>query len=429
MKGLWRDPRLYLSDVERSVISAIANGEVTFADLVRCLPGVYPSVVADTVRSLDRRGKVPLRTLKSLSRATASKPLAGYRARIDLTRFPVSHPHEYVWLFTETTAQDLLLRASNHCPPGGLVTLIGVPTLLRHVGANLRPQRVISIDTHHGLALRVGRGGFRCRSIVVDVVSHTPKAPKADVLVLDPPWYLDYSKAFLWSARRLGRTKAVIMTCLPALGTRPGVLRERIHLVKWAQNAGLELRALEENVLSYVTPFFESNALESEGLANVPVDWRRGDLATFVATGPALAPKPVVRDPTRSWLSRRVGMTEFRVRPQSSTRFGDPTLRSVIPGDVLPSVSRRDVRRDIVDVWTSGNRVYGCEGRDTLLAIMRARGDSLDSRAAVRAQLKRGLHHDEEMLVDSATRQVVRIANLEKREFRAYLRRLRRGIS
>src|SRR5262249_44212782 len=36
-----------------------------------------------------------------------------------------------------------------------------------------------------------------------------------------------------------------------------------------------------------------------------------------------------------------------------------PLLAEIVPGDVLPSVSRRDPRSQNIALWTSGNRIFG----------------------------------------------------------------------
>src|SRR5712691_8552322 len=42
-------------------------------------------------------------------------------------------------------------------------------------------------------------------------------------------------------------------------------------------------------------------------------------------------------------------------------------LRSIVPGDVLSSISRRDPRRRKAAVWTSGNRLFGTDRPDLVL--------------------------------------------------------------
>jgi hypothetical protein len=42
----------------------------------------------------------------------------------------------------------------------------------------------------------------------------------------------------------------------------------------------------------------------------------------------------------------------------------------LVEGDILPSVSRRDLRRSQARLWTSGNRVFGCAAPSLLLRVL-----------------------------------------------------------
>ena len=63
----------------------------------------------------------------------------------------------------------------------------------------------------------------------------------ADVVVADPPWYPEHTRAFLWAAAQLTRTGAAVLLAQPAAATRPGVLAERAELLEFAHAAGLDL--------------------------------------------------------------------------------------------------------------------------------------------------------------------------------------------
>ncbi len=54
-------------------------------------------------------------------------------------------------------------------------------------------------------------------------------------------------------------------------------------------------------------------------------------------------------------------------------------LISLVKGDILPTVSRRDPRRRQADVWTSGNRIFQTDNPRLVLeaALSCWRGDGL----------------------------------------------------
>ncbi len=84
----------------------------------------------------------------------------------------------------------------------------------------------------------------------------------------------------------------------------------------------------------------------------------------------ACGPRPIM-EPEPTWTERSLGLTRFKLRETTLDRLRVTRPdRSLVPGDVLPSVSRRDPRRKDATVWTSGNRIFGCDGTATLTAII-----------------------------------------------------------
>jgi hypothetical protein len=108
--------------------------------------------------------------------------------------------------------------------------------------------------------------------------------------------------------------------------------------------------------------------------------------------------------------------TRVRLRRQHEGGFQDPSLGPLVPGDILPSVSRRDGRRKLADVWTSGNRIFACQGRNVLRQIIRAATAGRSPSEAVAAHLRRPLSPEEAGLVSRSARAVISIARLEQRE-------------
>src|SRR5207253_7934669 len=120
---------------------------------------------------------------------------------------------------------------------------------------------------------------------------------------------------------------------------------EREAVLTNAASFGLRLAAVESGALAYWTPPFERNALVAAEIPAVPDDWRRGELAEFVLTEKTLAPRPVPAGPRDEWDEQGVGGVRIKCRRCPDSEFHDPTLSPAVPGDILPSVSRRDPAR------------------------------------------------------------------------------------
>jgi hypothetical protein len=69
-----------------------------------------------------------------------------------------------------------------------------------------------------------------------------------------------------------------------------------------------------------------------------------------VDNAPSLLEPPVH---VESWREATFGPVRIKIR-----RTEAPNLTSLVPGDILDTVSRRDPIRSRIGLWTSGNRVF-----------------------------------------------------------------------
>ncbi len=170
----------------------------------------------------------------------------------------------------------------------------------------------------------------------------------------------------------------------------------------------------------YLSPPFERNALAASGLERLPPEWRRGDLVTLRSSGHRGKYTPPETDADR-WPEVAIGQVRFRVR--GSARPGSPSvspqLGTIVRGDVLDSVSRRDPRRSTADVWTSGNRVFSCGSPDVLVVVLQAIADRTSPPARVAATLGRRLTPAEKCNIRAAMDHVSSIVRIESGELAA----------
>jgi len=253
------------------------------------------------------------------------------------------------------------------------------------------------------------------RVLQCDVTNDPLPDLMAALVLADPPWYEEHIHSFLWTASQLCALGGHLLVSMPQAGTRPGIAEEWADTLDWAERVGLSLIRLEQGALSYVTPPFERNALRAEGLYSIPEEWRRGDLAVFLRSNQAIVSRPLLARGDE-WAEEVLLGMRVRIRLQNEEGFQDPSLISLVPGDVLPSVSRRDQRRRFTDVWTSGNRIFACKSRNMLRLIIQAVAAGRSADEAVAAYLKRPLGAEESRVVLHAAHKIARVASLEQEE-------------
>jgi hypothetical protein len=334
---------------------------------------------------------------------------------------PVPHPLDFEWRFTDAAADLLLDEALGAVSRTDPVLLLGTSSLVMHAHRRRDPLRLVALDANTEMLSFLqerypSMSAIRC-NILRDKI---PSMARGGVVITDPPWYPEYLTAFLWACSDLCTDGGVILVSLPPIGTRPGIAVERAGLCRWATELGLELVRLHFGCVPYSMPLFEQNALRSQGVHCVPLEWRRGDLAVFKRVSDSRIECPGSPHVDEHWPEVRVGRVRIRLRNVKPAVFADPALVSVIEHDVLPSVSRRDWRRQAADVWTSGNRIFKCQGTGILHGILLAIRSGHSPNRVVADRLGRELNAAEAGQVDHAARQVSEVLRVEQDEHSRY---------
>ena len=239
------------------------------------------------------------------------------------------------------------------------------------------------------------------------------------VIIADPPWYLDEALAFLRASSRLCADQGTVLLSYAPDGSKPDIARQRDNLIAGAADMGLQLEITAPLALSYVTPLFEHNALLASGFKHVPRDWRRGDLLHFKKVSHCHLDGSDSPVHPNTWSQFDVNGVGIWVRDKEGGEFADPCLEPLVPGDVLPTVSRSDPRRQVADVWSSGNRIFLCKGSKILSGIIGAVAVNQDPFQAVTQILGRPLRALEANFVRTAIRQIKHLVELERRELRS----------
>jgi hypothetical protein len=206
----------------------------------------------------------------------------------------VPHPLDFDWRFTRDTICLIWQAIRELANPQSDVALLGTPSL----AATVEPWKELGSVTLHERNQTHYRSfsdgiTFACCDVLRDPISRGSNG----VVVADPPWYEAETIGFLWTASTLSRTGAHVLLSLPPVATRPGVTEERERITAAAAGFGLEFLRLNDGVLRYGTPFFETNAMQAAGTP-VTNDWRLGDLAVFRRTDGECGPRPIMETRT-----------------------------------------------------------------------------------------------------------------------------------
>lgn len=392
-----------------------------YGALLRSLPGVDPVLLAPILEVLAGDPTVgrSCQELASESKRDQAAPPAP-------TERPVPHPLEYYWANDQGSLDLLAGRLADATQPGDRLLYMGAPNVCRHASVLLADRRHVLLDASRPRTEALARSASEQVAIIcVDLLSGQLPDLTAQAVVMDPPWYPEHLKSFLWAAATLAVPGASLMCSYPPLGTRPGMNHERAEFVDWARKAGIALVLDAPGALGYLSPSFERAAYAAAGLPGVPVDWRSGDLLTFTANpepGGLLVPRPTVGEHEQwtqyslreipIWVRSHPWLAEDPIDVGEAT----PLLESIVEGDVLPSISRREPMRAAVSVWSSRNRVLATSNLPAVHALCAALQDLEDPVFALSARTGGALTPGQLENVGGAAERLLALANLERAE-------------
>lgn len=354
----------FAAKIDTLTQAAVSDGAIGFAELLLRLPSVYPTELLASLERLAQRGIIAGTFAAEAYREAARSGTASAESR---SLLPLPHPLDYEWRFTPDAARKLLNFAADLAPIGGDLLLFGTPGLAVEALAlpinrrlsflaekNSVTERVISLNRATGSPISIAfcSGGLPRDS--------------ADAVLLDPPWYPDFVRPMLAAAACACRTGGFVLISLPPVGTRPNAEADRDITIRFAKRHGLALIDHQELTIGYDTPFFERNALAAAGI-HPPPRWRRGDLVIFQKARAPAQPLVPVAGYRQNWTEVMIGRMRLFLKGTDSMRSDHVSLISVVDGDVLPTVSRRDPRRRQAEVWTSGNRIFRTNNPQLLL--------------------------------------------------------------
>ncbi len=401
----------YEREIDRHILKEVQSGVRDLWELIGALPAVYPTVVRDSVKRLVAGSKIPEYVLKE---GTAFGPKSAVNKAI--AGLPLPHPLDFDWRFTTDCAAELLDRLITLTRTADVIGLLGAPSVYLLAAERNTARQFFLLDQNRALKGISSRRFRRESAHLSDVLTGDEDPPMSHVVLADPPWYPIEALGFLRAASRICVANGSVLLSFPPVGVRPTIPHERNRIIREAKTNGLELTRIENLALSYVTPFFEHNALRAAGFANTSPSWRRGDLMVF-RKQPGVTPAfKAQKNSTIRWVDCDLNGIKFKIRPKEKQNSLDPRLKTLVPGDVLPTVSRRDARRNGVAVWTSGNRVYDCDAPNIFATLMKALAAPTDPIEAVRGNMSFQINEKHIADLEATKSQILRIVEIERQE-------------
>ena len=380
--------RIYQQEL---VISAIARGAHTLHGIARECGGVYPGELNTFLKELSLRKKIVLSSggYYLADGSSIRDNIISIPKTIDsFAELPEPHPYDYDWRFNPSTTQQLTSIMIKESMPNGKALLLGTPSVFVELLYTHKAPRTTLIDWNHALGEYLSHFHLPTSFTFIehDLLSgHIwHEEDQIDVVLCDPPWYVEHYAAFLVQAAYVTKIGAKIVVSLLPSNARPEAMKDRWKIYEIAHKLGLHILSVESNAIEYQTPAFEQSSLHSTSI-DIQESWRTGDLAIFAKVAHprwTTIAETLFRATSRTadtheWAEILIGCYKVKLRGPFEDYSQTPELLSIETNDTLPTVSRRYKGRESIDLWLWDNRVFAVKGKASLLAALYVLGGKL----------------------------------------------------
>jgi hypothetical protein len=354
---------IYQENLNNLIIALLSNEALDFISILKRCQGAYPTSVQLTLDRLVAIEKVSKEhDVYYITNLPASQQqvirIEDDSSHIQFNSIP--HSADYDWRFTPNSVDTILKYVKEKYQANDKIGLFGVTSLFQGLVDTGFDTQLFNKSEY--LISEIKSQGYAKGLIKHDLFFPIENFRQHfDLIIADPPWYVDFYSAFLQRASEsLKNNGEMFLSIFPKL-TRPEAIQERKVITDTASNLGFELIATTERYFNYSTPRFEMLSLKAEGIM-LNADWRTGDLFIFKKSGP---PKQDFQNFEVSqehwddfvWHGKRI-----KVRLRSEFKLTDFTFDLVGDTSILKTVSRRFNKRDKIDLWTSDNEAYSIRG-------------------------------------------------------------------
>ncbi len=405
--------------IDKNILNSLRKGITDFNDIILSLSGVYPSNVLSSIKRVTKNSFFPGDLYSKILGQVKENTNLNNEAELHKIVLPLEHPLDFEWRFTKLTTNYMLDICKELVSSDDKIVLLGTPSLFRNIIEEECERKIIFVGDETAVTNRLKMYSNSYKMVFSNIIKDPPQKILASAVILDPPWYDDYIYPFLWYATQCCKLNGYIMISLPSLGTRPEVKEELETIINQAKLLGLSTYRIEHGTLRYTTPFFENNALNAEGIYNFPKDWRSSNLVIFKHDKECDMERPKISFPYE-WEEVNFNDVRIRVKKNYMKEFGDPALISILDGDILPSVSRKYHKRNLAEVWTSGNRIFQCMNSSILMTIIVLLKNGFPESEIISDFKSKNFSSDELKLIIETIYQLKNLIKIEQNEFNCF---------
>lgn len=362
----------FYDDIDAIVLELVKKYD-NFYMLMKYNHGIHPIDLLSSVRRLYWKKKIHKSKYERIVASMKKHYVDNNEDMPDI--LPVPHILDYDWRFSLEGLQGLTrIIKENIKGERNTIVFLGTPSLFKYCYQHLSIfTELILVDINASKHSK-GIDSTRAKCINCDLNGDCSMLERihADIIVMDPPWYLNYYQLFFNRAAIMCHEGSQIFCVMPPRFTKSQTTYETEMLIKQIYNLyGLCKKHYYQGMVTYHTPPYEKNVLRANGIRCLPKNWRVGDLLIVEQRE---SRNIIPYDFTISEISwKEVTINNIRIKYKyisSDITSYEIMLERIFDGDIYPSVKRSYDGKHSISMWTSGNRVFLCNNLPLMNLIL-----------------------------------------------------------
>ena len=330
------------------ITGLLQKGITSFDEILPLCDGAQP-------KDVDRELK------KLLDKDLKKQPISlDYKTKF-FFKLPAANPLFFQWWYTLESQESMADRLLGiHSTQD--IACLGTPTIAATIASYGKNVTLLDIDKDVvSLFNSVFPSGSKAEVHDVNKPMLESDSKRYDCIAIDPPWYQSEFKKFISRAIELSNDGALIYCSIPQRLTRPGIEEDREELVLSLQKCGHSILYIEPNVMKYIVPFFEEEALKNSNIKTNNQPWRSSDLLVIKVNGRKLLDFEAQDIREIKSFSKSGSNSIFRVFLEKSD------INTCFPIEKVENFSGSISQRDSVEqvnLWTSDKKGYQVDNTD-----------------------------------------------------------------
>lgn len=362
-----------------------AKKTMDFYEFIYSMKGVHPVDIINSLNRIYNNGTLCQKEYEQVVWSARSKRLT--EKDDSNNSLPVPHMVDYDWRFSKQGISKFTRKINSIIGAADVKTIvfIGSPSLFKHY-CNYRFSNIQFYLIDFNANQHIKKSELKDNQHVVDCNIHydlpvevSIESIKADIIIMDPPWYPEYYERFFDICNQVSRIGSIVLGVYPPERTRSTISDEKRNLSGYIKRLGFDDLKFESHCIEYSTPPFEKNVLKANNIYNYPANWRFGDLmfTTRIANTLEHVVEQCLFAQNCGWSEKKIGIVRIKFKQNivDSNALFNISLSHLYPADIYPSVSRRYTGHKSINVWTSGNRVFNCSNVPLLIRILEGLDD------------------------------------------------------